>query len=230
MTEIAPMPCGGRAPGVIAVEMPGYEPCGDCQAIRALAERPQCDRAPAFTAETTFEAWLLAQGLKPRTATLYASIAASLHERGITSPEQFDPDWKPGTVRTYAASLDYLRRYREALRSPRRVLLDEAWRSAVNGLPLGQRGKAADPLLPFITWLSRPENRVARDQAFKVARDVRILLLQFPVKDLLLGDPDDIAERVPSVAESTAVGDGFGRKAKRFRRAVRRLQEWHDGL
>jgi len=44
MTEIVPVPCGGR----IAVDTPGYRPCDDCQGLRALCGESPCPRADEF--------------------------------------------------------------------------------------------------------------------------------------------------------------------------------------
>lgn len=107
-----------------------------------------------------------------------------------------------------------------------RIPLDAAWQSAVLALHVSRRGKPDDPLAPFIAWCQLPENRIARDQAFKIARAVRVLLRLVPIDDLLASTPGAIAGRVPRVAGSAAVGDGYGKRGKPYRQAVRLLQDW----
>lgn len=127
MTEIKPMPCTGR----IATETPGYEPCDDCQGMRALCGEPQCRKAPplvkdedyatTMTAQQAadlrarveadpveypgsqfagFETWLIANGVKAKTAHDTMKGARRCIEAGVYSPDEVGPDTLPGLQRS----------------------------------------------------------------------------------------------------------------------------------
>jgi hypothetical protein len=111
------MPCGGQ----IAVDTPGYEPCDDCQSIRAITESPQCDLAEPITSLSgsnnsyekeriaeygRFAGWLVAGGRSGKTARETVSRVKKAIEAGAVMPDEVTTERFPNSAK---ATLDYLR-------------------------------------------------------------------------------------------------------------------------
>lgn len=105
------------------------------------------------------------------------------------------------------------------------VPLDAAWQEALKALPIALHDCPEDPLSPFIAWLMS-RHRVPHDQALKVANTVRTLHKQYPIEEVLHGDPRDLAERIPGIDARKHVGGGRSQHGKKFRQAGYRFQEW----
>lgn len=174
MTEIEPMPCGGR----IAVETPGYNPCDDCQGLRALCGATPCPRADEFVTV-------------PLRAVIPKDLTISLPHPNSKPPLKYQDDdpsdpRPPGTTRDPAVQRWLYRRRQKAAGKAVRSYKDEV-------LPT----ETAEVIPEFVEVpepATAPQERAADDELSKEALDE---LIEKAADDLCMtAEEVDMTERL----------------------------------